>query len=362
LYVQDLDVVVQPGISWEDLNEFLLPYHLYFAPDPGPGASIGGMCGTSCSGTRAWKHGTMRENVIALRVVLPDGRVIQTRRRPSKSSAGYNLTGLLLGSEGTLGVITEITLKLKITPEKTSVAMIGFNHIDDAAKLVSDVVRSGVPCNRMEMMDDVAIQSYVFLKLMANFENSVNNSAGMEHPVLPTLLVEFAGSPAAIHDQALVLGSMAKKHGAAYYKAAADEDEAENLWEVRKTALFAAFTLREDKCEMVITDVAVPVSRLSDMLLATKSLLKKYDLTASIVSHAGDGNFHCFLLVNREVDGEMHRAHEFQEALVDAALDMDGTCTGEHGVGKGKMGKLVKELGPDAIDVMRSVRFWSKGS
>lgn len=283
LHKDDLDVVVQPAVGWELLNEQLGKEGLFFPPDPGPGAMIGGMVGTGCSGTNAYRYGTMRDWVINLTVVLADGTIIKTRQRPRKSSAGYDLTRMFIGSEGTLGLVTEATLKLTVKPKSESVAVTTFPTIRQAADCVSHVVREGVQVAAVEIMDDVQMRCI--------------NEAGAtsrEWQEAPTLLFKFAGTPAAVKEQIGIVQKMAKKSGSKTFELARDADERAELWSARKEALWSVMAQRRDESDHVwTTDVAVPISRLPDIIEETKENMKTSGLnTIAVLGHVGDGNFH----------------------------------------------------------------------
>ena len=282
LHKEDMDVVVQPAVGWELLNEELAKDNLFFPPDPGPGAMIGGMVGTGCSGTNAYRYGTMREWVLSLTVVLADGTVIKTRQRPRKSSAGYDLTKMFIGSEGTLGLVTEATLKVTTKPNTTSVAVCSFGSVRQAADCVAKVVSAGVPIAAIEILDDVQMKCI--------------NSAGMTDKFwteAPTLFFKFAGTPSAVKEQIGIVQKLAKNTGSKTFEFAKNATEQAELWSARKEALWSVMAMRESDADHVWTgDVAVPISRLPDIIEETKEDLKKSGLFAAIVGHVGDGNFH----------------------------------------------------------------------
>lgn len=284
LHKEDLDVVVQPAVGWELLNEQLAEDGLFFPPDPGPGAMIGGMVGTGCSGTNAYRYGTMREWVLSLTVVLADGTVIKTRQRPRKSSAGYDLTKLFIGSEGTLGLVTEATLKVTVKPESTSVAVGTFPTIGAAADCVAKVVAQGVPIAAIEILDDNQMQ---FI-----------NEAGMtsrQWKVAPTLFFKFAGTPGGVKEQVATVQALARKAGSKTFEFARSEQEQHELWSARKEALWSTMAVMQPGDRVWTGDVAVPMSKLSQLIDETKADLSKSGLRGSIVGHVGDGNFHCKL-------------------------------------------------------------------
>lgn len=284
LHKEDLDVVVQPAVGWEHLNEVLAQDGLFFPPDPGPGAMIGGMVGTGCSGTNAYRYGTMKDWVISLTVVLADGTVIKTRQRPRKSSAGYDLTRMFIGSEGTLGLVTEATLKVTPKPQHTSVAVCAFPSIRSAAECVFQVVGAGVPIAAIEILDDVQMKCI--------------NDAGQTSKTwknAPTLFFKFAGTQSSVKEQISQVQALAKKTGSVSFEFAKSEQEKEDLWQARKEALWSVMAKGEGDPKMGVwtTDVAVPISKLPQIIEDTKDQIKQSGLLASIVGHVGDGNFHC---------------------------------------------------------------------
>ncbi|KAL2425959.1 D-lactate dehydrogenase [cytochrome], mitochondrial [Exophiala dermatitidis] len=342
---EDMDVVVQPAVQWMELNDKLQSTGLFFPVDPGPSAKIGGMIGTSCSGTNAFRYGTMKDWVINLTVVLPDGRIVKTRRRPRKTSAGYNLTGMFVGAEGTLGIVTEATLKLAPIPPETKVAVVTFPTIRDAAAAAMQVIRSGVPVAAMEIMDDVQM--------------SVINRAGGTNRTwkeVPTLFFKFAGTPASVQDNIKITTQIVKRNKSGEILYAKDDAEAHSLWKARKEALWSMLSLRRPGDEVWSTDVAVPISRLPDIVERTKKELDDLNLFASVLGHIGDGNFHTSIMYNRKDPNERESVERVVHNMVHRALEMEGTCTGEHGIGLGKKESLVEELGLDTIAVMQTVK------
>ena len=283
---EDLDVIVQPALGWELLNEGLAKEGLFFPPDPGPGAMIGGMVGTGCSGTNAYRYGTMRDWVLSLTVVLADGTVIKTRQRPRKSSAGYDLTRTFIGSEGTLGLVTEATLKVTVRPKSESVAVSSFNTVREAAECVSKVVGEGVPIAAVEILDDVQMRC---------INESGSTSRTWEE--VPTLFFKFSGTPSAVKEQIGMVQKLAKSKGSQSFDFAKNSDEAAELWSARKEALWSVMAKRRDESDHVwTTDVAVPISRLPDIIEETKEDMASSGLLAAMVGHVGDGNFHGRLL------------------------------------------------------------------
>ncbi|KAF6818704.1 d-lactate dehydrogenase [Colletotrichum sojae] len=342
LHQEDLDVVVQPAVGWESLNDELAKSNLFFPPDPGPGAMIGGMIGTGCSGTNAYRYGTMREWVLSLTVVLADGTVIKTRQRPRKSSAGYDLTKLFIGSEGTLGLVTEATLKVTTRPASTSVAVTSFPTIRDAASCVAQVVAAGIPVAAVEILDDLQMQCI--------------NKAGMTSKAwaeAPTLFFKFAGTESGVKEQIGLVKQLAAKAGSKTFDFAKNEEEQHELWSARKEALWSTMAVKREGDHVWTGDVAVPMSRLPDIIEETKEALSKTGLFGTIVGHVGDGNFHTILLYN---DQERKRAEHFVHNMVKRAVEMEGTVTGEHGVGIVKRDYLPHELGETTVDTMRQIK------
>jgi len=338
---EDLDCRVQPGITRKRLNADLRDTGLFFPIDPGADASIGGMTSTRGSGTMAVRYGTMRDNVMALAVVLADGRVVRTSRRARKSAAGYDLTRLFVGAEGTLGVITEVTLRLHPVPEAISAVVCPFGAFDGAVATAIAVIQSGIPVARIELLDEVMIRG-------------VNSYAKLGIVEAPTLFLEFHGTPAAVAEQAEAVRGIAQEHGALGYDSATRTEDRNRLWTARDNTLYAGTGLRPGS-KALITDVCVPVSRLAECLVATKRDIAASGLIAPIVGHVGDGNFHTLILVDPAAPDEIARAQALHERMVARALDLDGTSTGEHGIGTGKIAFLERELG-GAVDVMRTIK------
>ncbi|KAG0687487.1 D-lactate ferricytochrome c oxidoreductase [Pichia californica] len=348
LNADDLDIIVQPAVGWEYLRDYLNDYNLLFGPDPGPGACIGGMAATSCSGTNAARYGTMRENVISLKVVLPDGTIIKTKRRPKKSSAGYNLTNLFIGSEGTLGIITEITLKLNVKPKFENVALITFDSMAEAANSVSGFIKSGLQLNAIELLDDSLIK-YV----------NYSNQTEIKYDEKPTLLLKIGGFS---EDSASFITKSVKeivyKNNAKSFKFASNEEEKFQLWNARKVALWSVIQYGKDKIDKDIqvwsTDVAIPTSNFVKCIEETKEELNKSGLVTSVFGHAGDGNYHTVILFKEE---QRPLAIKLVKNMVDRALAADGTVSGEHGIGVGKKDFLLEEVGQDTVDLMRKIKF-----
>jgi len=341
VHAEDMDVRVQPGITRKQLNAQLRDTGLFFPIDPGADASIGGMTSTRASGTMAVRYGTMKDNVLALQVVLADGRVIRTAQRARKSAAGYDLTRLFVGAEGTLGVITEVTLKLHPQPEAISAAVCAFPDLKAAVDTAIAVIQSGVPVARVELLDAVMMQG-------------MNLHAKLGLPEVPHLFFEFHGSKAYVAEQAETAQAIAAEFGAEGFQWATTPEERSRLWHARDNTLYAGLALRPGARAM-ITDVCVPISRLAECLVETSADIAATGLVAPVVGHVGDGNFHLLVLLDPGSPQELARAKAFNDRLVRRAIALEGTCTGEHGIGIGKMEFLALELG-EAVDAMRLVK------
>ena len=337
----DLDVTVQARVTRMQLNAHIKDLGLFFPIDPGADASIGGMASTRASGTNAVRYGTMRDNVLSLTVVLSDGRVVRTSRRSRKSAAGYDLTRLFVGSEGTLGIITEVTLRLYGVPEAMAAAVCSFDSLEGAVNTVIQTIQLGIPVARIELLDEVQM-------------NSLNRYSGMDHPVKNTLFIEFHGSDAGVKEQAETVQTVASDHGGGAFQWATQTEQRNALWKARHDVTYANKALRPG-CEIWATDVCVPISRLAECILQTKEDLRHSFLTAPLVGHAGDGNFHLGFLIMRDDPAELAEAERLNERLVMRALAMDGTCTGEHGIGLGKRKYLLAEHG-EGVSVMRQIK------
>lgn len=342
LHVEDMDVVVEPGVGWIELNQYLKPYGLFFPLDPGPGATIGGMCATRCSGSLAVRYGTMRDNVINLQAVLPNGDIVKTGSRARKSAAGYDLARLIIGSEGTLGVITEVTLRLQKLPSHSVVAMCNFQTIKDAADVAIATMLSGIQVSRVELLDEVQIRA-------------INMANGKKLPEVPTLMFEFIGTEAYALEQTLLVQKIAAEHHGSDFVFVEEPDAKEELWKIRKEALWAGFAMKPDH-EATITDVCVPLSRLAECISVSKRQLDASPLTCLVIAHAGDGNFHTIILFDPSQEDQRREAERLNHFMVHTALSMEGTCTGEHGVGTGKMKYLEKELGIESLRTMKRIK------
>ena len=339
---QDLDCVVEPGITRKQLNEHLRDQGLFFPPDPGADASLGGMAATRCSGTNAVRYGTMKDNVLALKVVLANGELMTTARRAKKSSAGYDLTRLIVGAEGTLGVITELTLKLSGIPEAISAGVCPFPSVEAACNATIATIQSGVPVARIELLDELQVKA-------------TNLYSKLALPEVPMLFVEFHGSPAGVAEQSERFGEIAGDLGGGPFEWATKPEDRSRLWQARHDAYWAGRGLRPG-AQALATDVCVPISRLAECVTATQREIAALGLVAPILGHVGDGNFHLTLLVDMSDPAEVEAAKTLCERLVERALAMDGTCTGEHGVGQGKMKYLAGELGSPALAAMAAIK------
>jgi len=341
VHPEDMDCRVQPGVTRKQLNAELRGTGLFFPIDPGADASIGGMSSTRGSGTMAVRYGTMRDNVIAVEAVLPDGQTVRTGNRARKSAAGYDLTRLFVGAEGTLGVITEITVKLHPVPEAISAAVCPFETLKGAVDTAIAMIQSGIPAARIELLDDVMMRG-------------VNAYSKLGAQEKPTLFLEFHGSPGAVAEQAAAAESIAREYGALDFNWSTRPEDRTKLWTARDNTLYAGTGLRAG-AKAVITDVCVPISRLAECLIATKKDIDGSGLIAPIVGHVGDGNFHTLILVDPASHDEIHRAEALHERMALRAIEMDGTCTGEHGIGFGKIKFMDKEHG-DAVELMRAIK------
>ena len=339
---EDLTVTVQAGVTRKQLNEEIRSTGLFFPIDPGADATIGGMSATRASGTNAVRYGTMRENVLGLQVVTASGEVIRTGTRARKSSAGYDLTRLMVGSEGTLGVITEITLKIYPLPEAVSAAICSFPSIEAAVRTTIQVIQMGIPIARVELID-------------ARTVRMVNAYAKLGLREEPMLLMEFHGTPNSVKEQAELVQEIAAEHGGNAFEWASTPEERTRLWAARHNSYFAALQSRPG-CRIISTDTCVPISRLADCLLDSVAEADASGIPYFLVGHVGDGNFHFGYLLDPAQPQEREIAEQLNHQLVARALRLDGTCTGEHGVGLHKMDFLVTEAGAGAVDMMRTIK------
>jgi D-lactate dehydrogenase (cytochrome) len=338
---EDLDCRVQAGVTRKALNEYLRDTGLFFPIDPGADASLGGMAATRASGTNAVRYGTMRENVLGLTVVTADGRIVKTGGRARKSSAGYDLTRLFVGSEGTLGVIAEVQLRLYGIPEATSAAVCHFETLEGAVDTVIATIQTGVPVARIELLDEVQVKA-------------CNAYSKLSYPERPTLFFEFHGTEAGVAEQAETVGALAAEFGGSGFQWATRQEDRTALWQARHDAYWAAKSLKPGS-EGWATDVCVPISRLAECILETKRDIEASGILAPIVGHVGDGNFHLVYLLDPDDAGQHTAAEEINDRMIARALQMGGTCTGEHGIGYGKMHFLQAEHG-EAVALMRQVK------
>jgi D-lactate dehydrogenase (cytochrome) len=341
VHAEDLDCVIEPGITRRELNEYLRDTGLFFPIDPGANATLGGMASTRASGTNAVRYGTMRENVLALKAVMPDGRLIETSKRVKKTAAGYDLTRLLIGSEGTLGIITELTLKLQGIPQAVSGGICPFPDVESACRAVIETIQMGIPVARIELVNKLQMEALIL-------------HSKLPYEAQPYLFVEFHGTETGVAEQAEIFGEIAAENGGGEFRWTNDPEERDRLWRARHDSYLASFLLRTG-AKGVSTDVCVPISRLADCIAETEKDLAESALIAPIVGHVGDGNFHLLLLLDTDDASEMERAEDFMDRLVRRAIAMEGTCTGELGIGQGKMKYLPMELG-EATDYMRMIK------
>jgi D-lactate dehydrogenase (cytochrome) len=342
VHAEDLDCVIQPGITRKALNEHLRDQGVFFPIDPGADASLGGMAATRCSGTNAVRYGTMKDNVLALKVVMANGELMTTGRRAKKSSAGYDLTRLVVGSEGTLGVITELTLRLAGIPEAISGGVCPFPSVEACCNATILTIQTGIPIARIELLDALQVRAVNLYSKLALRET-------------PMLFVEFHGTEASVAEQSERFGEIAQEFGGGPFEWTTRPEERTRLWEARHNAALSTFTLRPG-ARMIPTDVCVPISRLAECVTETQADIAESRLLAPIVGHVGDGNFHLTLLIDTDNAEEVKVAQAFNERLVGRALAMDGTCTGEHGVGQGKKKYLLTEHGAPALEAMRAIK------
>ena len=341
VHAEDLDCVVQPGVTRMTLNTYLRDTGLFFPIDPGADASLGGMASTRASGTNAVRYGTMKENVISITAVMADGRIVKTAQRTKKSSAGYDLTRLLVGAEGTLGIITELTLKLYGIPEAISGGSCSFPSEEAACNAVIQTIQMGIPVARIEVMDALQVKA-------------INQYSKLSLREEPLLLLEFHGTDASVREQAELFKEIAADNDGGEFIWTTDAEERTKLWQARHDAYWAALQLVPGK-KGISTDVCVPISRLAECMAESQADLEEVGLMAPIVGHVGDGNFHVLLLVDEDNTEEVERAEQFVSRLNMRAISMDGTCTGEHGIGQRKQKYLTHELG-DSVDFMRTIK------
>jgi D-lactate dehydrogenase (cytochrome) len=339
--VEDMDVTVQAGVTRKQLNDEIRHTGLFFPVDPGADATIGGMASTRASGTNAVRYGTMRENVLSLTVVTADGRIMRTSRRSRKSAAGYDLTRLFVGAEGTLGVITEVTVRLYAIPEAISAAVCSFKDMAGAVSTVIQTLQSGIPIARSEALCATTMKAI----------NAYNKTSYKEQP---TLWLEFHGTEASVVEQAERVQEIAREHGGEDFEWATKPEDRNRLWSARHQAYFAGLQLRPGS-RAVSTDVCVPISRLTECIVETTRDIEKASMPIPLFGHVGDGNFHCMILVRPDSAEDLAEAMAFNERVVNRALAMEGTCTGEHGIGFGKIGSLKKEFG-EAVDLMAAIK------
>jgi len=342
LSLEDMDVSVEAGVTRRQLDARLRPEGVFFPVDPGADATVGGMVATGASGTTTVRYGAMRENVLSLTVVTAQGRVVHTGSRARKSSAGYDLTRLFVGSEGTLGVVVEATLRIYPTPEAISCAVCSFPSLEDAVLCVIRAIQLGIPVARIELLDDVQM-------------DAVNRRSGLDYPVAPTLFLEFHGSPAGVAEQSEEVKTIAAELGGGDFAWATSEEERRRLWEARHASYEASLALRPG-AKGYVTDVCVPISRLAECVAVARAQIHEAGLLATMVGHVGDGNFHVCFLVDPDDADELRLVVELADRIARQAIELGGTCTGEHGVGYGKTHLLEVEHGPEGVDLMRSVK------
>jgi D-lactate dehydrogenase (cytochrome) len=342
VHAEDLDCVIQPGVTRKALNENLRDQGLFFPIDPGADASLGGMASTRASGTNAVRYGTMRDNVLALKVVRGDGEIIKTGTRAKKSSAGYDLTHLFVGAEGTLGIISELTIKLRGIPDTIAAASCSFATVAGACQATILAVQTGIPLARIELLNEAQVRC-------------CNAYSKLTLPETPLLLLEFHGSEAEVAEQSKNFREIALECGGGAFTWTTRPEDRTKLWQARHDAYWSVKSLRPGS-DVAATDVCVPISRLAECVTETEDDLARMNLLAPIVGHVGDGNFHCSMVCDPNDAGEVARAEAFMHRLVERAQTMGGTCTGEHGIGQGKQKYLKAELGVEALDAMRAIK------
>jgi D-lactate dehydrogenase (cytochrome) len=339
---EDLDCRVQAGVTRKALNVHLRDQGLFFPIDPGADASLGGMTATRASGTNAVRYGTMKDNVLGVTAVMPNGDVIKTGTRARKSSAGYDLTRLMVGSEGTLGVITEVALKLYGIPDSIRAGVCSFPSTEACCKTTIQTIQMGIPIARIELVD-------------AEHIKAINAYSKLTLAVAPTLFVEFHGTEAGTREQTEMFAAIAAEHGGGAFEWASQEEDRARLWQARHDAFWATKNIKPGKAEAIATDVCVPISRLAECVEATRRDLEENDIYGPMIGHVGDGNFHVVLFCDRADAGEVKRVKAVYDRLIERALAMGGTCTGEHGIGSGKKGYLLREHGP-ALGYMQAIK------
>ncbi len=342
VHPEDLDCVIEPGVTRKQLNEYIRDQGLFFPVDPGADASLGGMASTRASGTTAVRYGTMKDNVLALKVVLPNGELMSTSRRARKSSAGYDLTRLIVGAEGTLGVITELTLKLHGIPEDIASGICRFPSIQSCCDVAITAIQAGIPVARVELLDEMQVRV-------------CNVHSKLDMPESPTLFLEFHGSSASVAEQSERFGEIAREFGGGAFEWTTKPEDRTRLWQARHDVFWALRSFRAG-AKVVVTDVCVPISRLAECVIETKRDIERSGIIAPIVGHVGDGNFHASVLVMMEDAAEVAQAKAFIERVAERALAMEGTCTGEHGIGEGKKHFLIPEHGAAAVETMRAIK------
>jgi D-lactate dehydrogenase (cytochrome) len=340
---QDLDCTVQAGVTRKQLDNYLHDSGLFFPIDPGADASLGGMAATRASGTNAVRYGTMRENVLSLTAVMADGSVVRTGGRARKSAAGYDLTRLLVGSEGTLGIIVELTLRLYGRPEAISSARVYFDDVDGAVNTTMQTIQYGIPVARIELIDAAQMEA-------------INRYSGTNYPAKVALFLEFHGTDAGVREQAETVSEICSEFGGSEFEWTTYEEERREMWSARHSAAYAAMAVRPG-ASVYATDVCVPISRLADCIRETREdVAKSGDITSFLLGHVGDGNFHYVFLIDPEDPAEYRLVHELSERMAYRAIEMGGTCTGEHGIGMGKQKFLEHEFGPTAVTLMRAIK------
>lgn len=342
VHPDDLDCVIEPGVTRKALNEHLRDQGLFFPIDPGADASLGGMASTRASGTNAVRYGTMRDNVLALKVVRADGEIITTGTRAKKSSAGYDLTHLFIGAEGTLGIISELTIRLRGIPQSIAAGSCSFTSVQGACDATILAIQTGIPLARIELLNAAQVKA-------------CNAYSKLSLPETPLLLLEFHGTEADVAEQSQMFGEIARECGGGAFEWTTRQEDRTRLWQARHDAYWAVRGLRPG-AQAVATDVCVPISRLAECVVETEKDLETVGLLSPIVGHVGDGNFHCSMLCDVNDPDEVRRAEAFLHRLVERAQAMGGTCTGEHGIGQGKQKYLESELGPEAVAAMRAVK------